>query len=72
MMYVMAVVTNAGIERLAVSQSKRALKLWRSRIWDTDGFTCWRLHDGSGWCDGSENAWQAINMIVGKKAEIVI
>lgn len=58
-------------ELIAVARTKIALNEWRKRYNAAD-ILAWRYHDGSGWADGSPDAWQHVNVIVGKLAKIVI
>ena len=40
--------------------AKEVVAVWsdeKAVSWKLEG---WRLHDGSGWCDGSDDAWKVI------------
>lgn len=68
-MFTIAIKTAAGNTFYAVSKSKRSLYAWKAK---QANVYSWRYHDGSGWADGSEEAWKDFDGIVGKMAEIVL
>ena len=70
-MHVMAVILDNGNCHFAVAATKTAVTRWR-KAWPQSMIVAWRYHDGSGWADGSPDAWTQINQIVGHEAEIVI
>jgi hypothetical protein len=72
-MRAMVLVDLLGNEHVAVAATHKALKIWKAKkLMNLGSIIAWRYHDGSGWADGSPDAWKHINSIVSKKAEIVI
>lgn len=62
-MYILVIVhdtptLDGNIVRRYASRSQRALFAHADRL--IADCRAWRLHDGSGWCDGTENAWRWI------------
>jgi len=64
---------NGSTKHLWVSKTLRGIKN-QKKLLDEQGLTIvsWRLHDGNGWCSGSENAWVDHQQIVGLSATICI
>lgn len=64
---------NGKTRRLYVASTKKAL-MAKMKWLDDQGHAvvAWRYHDGSGWVDGSVDAWKEFNQIVGLEAEICI
>ena len=72
-MYTLCIIDHTGQRRNAVARTKKAVMLWKAKLQlNSVEVAAWRLHDGNGWCAGSDCAWQDIQGIVGQQAEIVI
>ena len=57
-MYHLAFISH-GKPYISGSNSKKAVKKFLSE--SNPHIDAWRLHDGTGWCDGSDDAWKQID-----------
>jgi len=62
----MVIVLMSGEVRGAVTRTKKQAFSWRDavrkNVHDVN-IAAWRYHDGSGWADGSEGAWEHVNSL---------
>lgn len=72
-MYVLCVVRPAALdgEKLVIRYACANKRLAMKQLVNHGDCLAWRLHDGYGWCDGTENAWKWITNVEGP-GEIVL
>lgn len=62
----MVIALKSGEVLGAVTRTKAQAYDWKAKVTKNvkqDNVAAWRFHDGSGWADGSPDAWQHINQL---------
>lgn len=69
-MYVLIFIGKDGAEKAVVAKRKKSIAPY---IESCKRRECvWRFHDGDGWSDGAEKAWQKINSIAGVRETNIV